>query len=301
MDAASHHPAHGRLSLLRAAPFFLSLTFLPVLALGFAYGGLWVLAAPLYGFVALPLIDQLLSLDEERIDPAAGEAALFWHKLLTWLWTPLQLALIVALLVMAGTAEWLAAWELVAMAVAVGIVTGGVGITYAHEMMHQRNRTERQLAEVLMCSTLYGHFCIEHVHGHHVAVATPGDPATARRGESIYRFLARAIPQGLASAWRIQAKQLARRGASIWSLRNAFWRYALWYAAFFATAFVLAGWFGVGLFILQAAIAVMLLEFVNYVEHYGLLRRRTESGKFETSAPTSLNSAHRLTNRLTIC
>lgn len=300
MTAQSEDAPH-RPSPVSAAPFLLAIVFAPLAALGLWLGGAWVLAAPVYGFVAAPLIDRFLALHHERIDPRVGDGALFWHKLVTWVWAPVQLAILVGLFWTAGVSQHLAAWELIAMTLSVGLVTGGVGITFAHELMHQSNRTERTLAEALMSSTLYGHFCIEHVFGHHIHVGTPRDPATARPGENIYRFLARVIPASAVSAWAIQREQLRRRGLPIWSRRNAFWRYALWSLSFIAIAYAFAGWLGVALFALQAVVAILLLECVNYVEHYGLMRRLRANGKYEPVRPHhSWNASHRLTNYILI-
>jgi alkane 1-monooxygenase len=187
--------------------------------------------------------------------------------------------------------------ELVAAAASIGLMTGGVGITYAHELTHRTNRFERALAEILMTSTLYGHFCIEHVAGHHVNVATPKDPVTARFGESFYAFLPRAVTGSLASAWRIQRLRLQRRGLPVFHVSNAFWRYGLAYAAYLGGAYALGGAFGVELFLVQAVVAVLLHESINYVEHYGLMRRPLGGGRFEPVQPHhSWNSSRRITS-----
>lgn len=220
-----------------------------------------------------------------------------FNRLITWLWVPIQLGLIVWALAVAGSDSHLSLVEVGAAFLALGILSGGIGIAYAHEMMHQTNRFERALAELLMTSTLYGHFCIEHVQGHHIHVGTPRDPATSRLGESVFAFLPRTLAGGLVSAWRIQRKRLRRRGLPIWHYSNAFWRYGLAYAMYFAAAYLLAGWFGVLLFCLQAVVAVLLLEIINYVEHYGLQRQYLADGRYERVQPRhSWNASHRLTN-----
>ncbi|MEL6979887.1 MAG: alkane 1-monooxygenase [Pseudomonadota bacterium] len=286
---------------LRAAPFFISLAFAPLLLLAMRYGGMWIFGALAFAFLATPLIDQISSHNKENIDPALDQRRLIWHQAVTWIWVPLQLALIAALLAVIGLTDWLTTVEALAVAAALGVATGGVGINYAHELIHQRNRTEPMLGEILLCSTLYGHFRLEHVFGHHARVATPEDPATARRGESFYAFWLRSILGGLASAWRIQRDQLKRRGRGLWSLSNAFWRYGAWAVAWIGLAYALAGGLGVAAFLAQAIVAVTLLELVNYLEHYGLRRRMLESGRYEPTRPHhSWNANHRFSNFLLI-
>jgi len=286
---------------LNALPFAISLLVLPLGVLGALYGGLWMAIAPAYVFLAIPALDSIMKLNEARLSSDTPKEKLFWHRLLTWLWVPLQLWMIFGFIWAASVSTTLAPWEVVAMAAGIGIATGGIGITYAHELMHQQGRFERTLAEILMCSTLYGHFCIEHVHGHHINVATPEDPATARRGETIYRFIPRVVRDSLASAWRIQRDQLSRRGLPLWSRRNAFWRYAGWSGGMLALAALIGGWQGVGIFTMQAVVAVLLLELVDYIEHYGLFRRKRANGRYEPTQPHhSWNSGHQASNWLLI-
>ncbi len=282
-------------AIVKALPFALSLTFVPIAVMAMTFGGVWTMAGAVYGLMLIPIADYFVGLNTSNADAESG-GSLFWHRAITWAWVPIQLGIIFGLIAVAGTNR-LSENELLAAAVSTGLMTGGIGIAYAHEMMHQANRFERALAEILMTSTLYGHFCIEHIAGHHVRVATPKDPATARFGESFYWYFPRAVFGSLFSARRIQRMRLGRRGRPIWRRSNALWRYGLAYAVFFAAAYALAGWFGVKLFILQAFVAILLLENINYVEHYGLMRRPLGLGRYEPVQPHhSWNASHRLTN-----
>ena len=280
---------------MQALPFALSLTFVPIAAMAMTYGGIWTVAGALYGLMLIPIADYFVGLNTSNGEAESG-GGLFWYRVITWAWVPIQLGIIFSLIAAAGM-DRLSENELLAAAVSTGLMTGGTGITYAHEMMHQTNRFERALAEILMTSTLYGHFCIEHIAGHHVNVATPKDPVTARIEESFYWFFPRAVFGSLFSAWSIQLLRLERRGHPVWHISNAFWRYALAYAAYFGVAYALSGWFGVKLFILQAFVAVLLLENINYIEHYGLMRRPLGLGRYEPVQPHhSWNASYRLTN-----
>ncbi|NJM34935.1 MAG: hypothetical protein HC850_09795 [Rhodomicrobium sp.] len=142
-----------------------------------------------------------------------------------------------SIIAIVGDVEHFQPLEILSMAVALGIVTGGIGITYAHELMHQTNRFERALSEILMTSTLYGHFCIEHVYGHHIHVGTPKDPVSAEENQSFYAFYPRAVFGSLLSAWQIQRARMVRRNKPVWHLSNPFWRYGLAYVVYFSTAY----------------------------------------------------------------
>jgi alkane 1-monooxygenase len=136
-----------------------------------------------------------------------------WHRACVRFHVPLQMGLL-------GLGLWLAgapgfdAGDAVLLGIAVGGVTGSQGITFAHELGHSRSRGDRALAWLLMASVSYAHFMVEHYRGHHPRAATFDDPATARRGESLWRFLPRTLRGGLASAWRLEARQLRQRGRS---------------------------------------------------------------------------------------
>ncbi len=284
-----------------ALPFALSLTFPVLFAVSASQGGLWISGVAIYALIAIPIVDYFIGASEKSLDPNTDDSALFWHKLITWIWAPIQFAIIAALLWLAGNATHLTQGELIRLGIAVGIITGGVGITYAHELVHQTNRFERGLGEALLTSTLYGHFAVEHVYGHHLHVGTPKDPVSARFNESFWAFLPRAVVGSFISAWRITMDRLARRGLPAWHRTNPFWRYGAATLAWCALAYALAGWFGVALFALQALIAFTMLEAINYVEHYGLARRLLPDGRYERVAPHhSWNTSNMLTNYLLI-
>ncbi len=286
---------------LRALPFAIALTFPPVVALGAYLGGAWISGAAIYALLGIPLADYIVGRSSASLDPRTRDDDLFWFRLITWVWLPIQLIMLFGVIAYVGANPDFATGELVRLAISMGIVTGGIGITYAHELMHQHSRLERGLGEALMSSTLYGHFCVEHVHGHHIHVGTPRDPVSAPAGMSFYRFFPRALVGSFTSAWQIVRTRLARRGRSPWHRTNPFWRYAGAYAAFLGMAYALAGWTGVGLFLGQAAVAITLLEIINYIEHYGLRRRQLADGRYERTQPHhSWNASQQVTNWLLI-
>jgi alkane 1-monooxygenase len=205
-----------------------------------------------------------------------------------------QFALLVWALHAIGT-EQATLLEAIGLALAVGTCTGAVGITLAHELIHRRHRAERLLGEALLVSVTYHHFTVEHVDGHHRRVATPHDPVSAPLGRSVYRALPRAIGGSFVSAWRLEGARLARRGRPFWSLRNRVLAGVLAEIALYgAIGAVFGGW--AALFMAgQSLYAVIELEFVNYIEHYGLERRETAPGVYEpVAARHSWDSDRRL-------
>lgn len=258
-------------------------------------GGWWLLATPVFLFALTPLMDQLIGADEENLEGQA-ESAEKGARAYNWIirgWVPVQLAVQVWGLWTIGSGE-LAAGEIVGTIFTIGLL-GGIGITVAHELLHRKARLDRALAEVLMTSVSYTHFCVEHIHGHHKNVATPHDPATARLGESMYRFVPRSVFGGMRSFWRIEAGIAARKGFGRFDLRNRRFRYPMVWALVVAALAVGLGPVVVAAFVAQSIVGFVELEIINYLEHYGLLRDEIAPGRYERVQPQhSWNSAHLL-------
>ncbi len=189
-------------------------------------------------------------------------------------------------------------FEVLLLGVAVGIVTGGQGITYAHELGHSKRAADRGLAWLLMASVNYSHFMVEHYRGHHPRAATHRDPATARRGESLWQFLPRTLAGSLASGWRLEGERLVQHRRD-WSYSPLLW---VTVAQVFWLAVLLAfiGPFAVLFWLIQSAVAIYQLETVNYIEHYGLVRRTVPGGLKPRIEPFGVmhawNADHWLTN-----
>lgn len=286
---------------IAALPFGISLTLVLVVILSGYLGGWWMLLTPAYAFWGMALIDQIVGLELRDKDPETPDEQLFWYRLITIVWFPIEFVLIFGSIAFVTYSDHLIGPEKWWFLVCIGLVTGAVGIVYAHELMHQKSKFERHLGDALMALALYGHFRSEHLLVHHSYVGTPKDAVTARYNEGFHRFYPRVLISCLRSAWNAEKAMLARKKLTVFHRSNPFWKYAGLQTSFLLIALAIAGWFGVGLFIVQASIAILLLEGTNYVEHYGLTRKHLGDGKYEHVKPHhSWNSAYKATNYLLI-
>lgn len=287
--------------LSHAAPFWMSLILAVLAIVGATLGGWYIILLPLYAMVISSIIDRIIGDNKDNPDPNISTDRLFWHELITKIWFPVQFVFVYFAIAAATRFDHLSTSESIYLMMSVGVATGGVGIVYAHELIHQRNKLERTLGDALLAMVLYGHFRTSHILIHHRYVGTPADQVTARYNEGFHRFLWRVLTKGFLASWRMEASRLAKRERSLWHTSNPFWRYFGWGLAFWALAGIIGGWFGLVLFVVQVAVAVLFLELTNYVEHYGLVREYLGDGKYENVKPRhSWNSARRFTNYLLI-
>ena len=251
-------------------------------ALGIYLGAAWTFITPVYIFMLLPALEWITGEDKHNVS-AEDEAKLkdsFAYSFLLWSHVPLQYAL-TGYFLWAFSMGSLSGWALAGAVLSVGISNGGVGITVAHELVHRSNKAEQWLGRALLLTTCYTHFAIEHVYGHHKHVATPDDPATAKEGEHFYLFWLRTVPGQYRSAWQIEMKRLKKFGRSFLSLKNEMLILSLLQICLLAIIAIVFKPFALVPFLLSAIVAFSLLEAVNYLEHYGLERNSTESGRYE--------------------
>lgn len=284
-----------------AARFAVSLVLAPLVIVSAVFGGWTIVLVQFYGLVISSILDRILGNNNTNPDPETEEAALRGHRLLTMIWLPIQIFFVYFAIAAATRFGHLTGFEAVLLMVAVGIASSEVGIVYAHELIHQKNRLERTIGDALLAMVLFGHFRTKHLLIHHRYVGTPADPVTARYNEGFYAFFPRAVYQGFLAAWKLEAERLRRKGLPASDRSNPFWRYGLWSLGFLVLALLVGGWTGVGLFLIQAFVAVSFLELTNYVEHYGLVRKHLGGGKYEPVRPHhSWNSPREFTNYLLI-
>ncbi|MFV0315332.1 MAG: alkane 1-monooxygenase [Microthrixaceae bacterium] len=274
----------------------------PLLPLGSAAlaaltgSGLWWWITPAFIYLIIPLLDAILGTDTAN-PPEEAVAALEedrYYRWLTYLYLPLQyVSFFVGAWLFVDSGSW---WTRVAIAISVGAV-GGIGIANAHELGHKKAKVERRLSKFVLAQSAYGHFYVEHNRGHHNRVATPEDPASSRMGETFWAFLPRTVWGSARSAWELEAKRLRARDQRVWSWRNDVLNSWALTVVLFAAAIVWLGPTVIPFLVIQAVFGFCLLEVVNYVEHYGLLRQRLESGRYERCRPVhSWNSNHVASN-----
>ena len=291
---APPHPAP-----LRAWPYWLSITFVPLVIVALMYGGWTIALIPIYGWVLMPVIDLFVGKNLGNADPDTPDARLFWFRLLTWIWFPIEFCLVFGAIFVITQIGGYTTPEMLALMFGIGVTTGTVGIVYAHELFHKSNAFERGLGDFLLGMVLYGHFRTEHLLVHHPWVGTPRDTVTARYNEGFLRFFPRVLWQGPQSAWRAERAKLARAKRGPFHPSNPIWKYLILDAALLGIAYAIGGWLGVGLFAFQAFVAIWQLELTNYVEHYGLTRRHLGEGKYEPVQPHhSWDSAHHVSGLL---
>jgi len=282
-----------------ALPFWSSFALPGLAVLGMVVGGWTIALLPLATWGLFTVLDAVLGRNGDNPDPETASSRMVWHSAVTLVWPPVQFVLLAAMLWVVPRASHLDAGESVALFFGMGVLSGTIGITYSHELMHQRSKLERWLADLLLASVLYSHFRSEHLRVHHTHVGTPRDAVTARYNEGFHRFFPRVLWSCPRSAWRAEVAMLARKGLTWRHWSNPFWRYWVLQGGFLLLAVGLGGWTGLGLFVVQAFVAVWQLELVNYVEHYGLTRRHLGAGKYEHVQPRhSWNAEYKASNWL---
>jgi alkane 1-monooxygenase len=247
--------------------------------------GAFYYLGPVLVFIVFPLLDIAIGLDDAN--PPDSVLKFLeqdrYYRWCTYVFIPIQYGGLVLACYLWSSGD-LSTFESVGMALTMGVV-GGIAINTAHELGHKRASSERWLSRVALAQTGYGHFFIEHNRGHHVRVATPEDPASSRLGESFWAFLPRTVKGSLTSAWGIEAARLDRLGKSHWSIHNDIlgaWAMTVGLFAVLAIAF---GPVVLPYLLVQAVIGFSLLEVVNYLEHYGLLRQKREDGRYQRCLP----------------
>jgi alkane 1-monooxygenase len=293
-------------SLLKKLGFFTAFIIPTLVIAGFYLGGAWNYITIFFSFMLIPLIDQLSGIDtsnvpEQEVKMRAEE---FYYRFVTYVWAYVQLLFVFwgAYAVVSGRLSSLSDW--VGFTISFSLVTGGIGITVAHELGHKKSNLERFYGKALLMTVCYMHFYIEHNRGHHVAVATPEDPATARKNQTFYSFWIRSVFGGYAHAWKLEKEALQRQNKSVTGLHNEMIRFAFLPIIFCGLLTIIFSlymnrftWEVPLFFFSQSFLAFSLLELVNYVEHYGIIRRETAPGKYERVNPLhSWNASHLISN-----
>ena len=274
----------------RLFPHFLAYT-MPLLAFwGISMGGLWIYSGFFFAFFIHPLLDFIFG-KSEHVEVRKVEYQLIYN-LLTWVYLPIQLILF-HLIFINHLKSGPTFFELFGIALSLGTISGAIGITLAHELIHRRHPIERGLGISLLLMVNYAHFRIEHVYGHHKHVGTPRDPATARRGENLYLFWIRSIIGGWLSAFNIERHRLGKRSF----IFNRIFIYTFLQLCLSVLIYFYYGETSLIVFMIQSFVAIITLETVNFIEHYGLERKEISHGKYEpVTALHSWDSRQKMTN-----
>ena len=269
-------------------PLGLLIPTLPLIALGLVeatgVGAFWFIG-PVLLFGVFPLIDLWVGKDARNPpdDLIAWLEEDRYYRWCTYAFLPIQYATLLLACWLWAHGD-LSVVESFGLALTVGMVSG-VAINTAHELGHKRVSLERWLSKIALAQSGYGHFFIEHNRGHHVRVATPDDPASSRMGESFYAFLPRTVLGSLRSALALEKTRLGRLGKSAWTLRNDILNAWTMTVLLFGVLAIAFGPVVVPFLLIQAVVGFCLLEVVNYLEHYGLLRQKREDGRYERCLP----------------
>lgn len=271
--------------------------FIPIWLHAATGNELWFLLPFASNYIIMPILDALIGEDEnnppeEVIMQLNGDR---YYRYLTYITVPLHFIAVIGCAVYAGT-QALSWWAFLLLAWHAGMV-GGLAINTAHELGHKNSQVEKWLAKLTLAVPAYGHYTGEHNRGHHMEVSTPADSASARMGESIYRFALREIPGAFVRGWRVEMERLKSRRLPLWHYSNPILQSYLVSAVITILLVFWIGWIAIVFLVVHHASAYWQLTTANYIEHYGLLREKMDNGRYERCQPHhSWNSNHILSN-----
>lgn len=253
----------------------------------------------LFFFVFLPLIDYAIGRDTINVQPVQ-EREISADPVLKWLCLavlPIQIGTLYV------SMQWFLKTDLgpagiVGWLLSQGIISGALAINTAHELIHKNERLEQWAGALLLITVGYHGFKIEHLRGHHVHVSTPEDPSSAPYGMSIWTFLPQALRRNSVNAWALEAERLRKSGQQVISSHNEMLVMTVLWLLLCTALFVTAGGIGLLFFLTQGILAAATLEVINYVEHYGLERRKAADGYERTTHLHSWNSSYALSNAM---
>jgi alkane 1-monooxygenase len=268
---------------------------IPVIGLtGIYLQGIWSYLLVVFIFVFIPLLEYVLPLDLSNYSEEEKEKRLK-DKLYDWL-------LYINVLIVYGCLfftfqiiekKTLAPYEIVGIVLSLGIILGSNGINVAHELGHRKKLFERILGKILLVPSHYTHFFVEHNHGHHLDVATPEDPSTAKYNQSLYSFWLQSVSGTYIKAWKIQKKLNKINKTPFFSLKNDILWFTVVQLVYLLSIYLIFNYKVTVVALIAGIVGFLLLETINYIEHYGLKRKKMPSGRYErVSEKHSWNSNH---------
>ena len=261
--------------------------------IGISLGGFYNYLAVIFTFVFIPVLEIIVKKSDEKytdeekknrnLDP--------FFDFLLYLNIPIVFGIFFfSLEKLALTSS---VYDIIGIILSASIVMATNGINVGHELGHRKSIIARTCSKLLYLPCQYMHFYIEHNFGHHINVATPEDPATARYKQTVYSFWITSVIRTYISAWEIQLKLLKVSKRSFFSIKNDMVFYTLFQLTFLVFIYYNFGLYLTMLSIVMSVVSFLFLETINYVEHYGLLRKKEPSGRYERVKPHhSWNSNH---------
>ena len=286
---------------MRKAKYLLSFISPIMIIISFTLGSYWSYLGIFYGAVIIPILELTLKPDLENLSAIEAQLAEKdkWYDLILYLFVPLQYFILFLAMyqISRPEREW---YEIIGMILTLSGACGNFGINIAHELGHRRHPLEQLGAKALLLTSLYLHFFIEHNQGHHKFAATKEDTASAKYGETLQSFCFRSITTGYISAWKIERKRLRRKQESFLSIYNQM----LWFT-FIQSVFItlIITVFGViaGLSFLSAAfMGILMLETINYIQHYGLSRKKVNKHRYEPTSEAHSWDCHSPISRIVL-
>jgi alkane 1-monooxygenase len=273
---------------------YLSVLSLPICVwISFHSSGILTFLPALYLFVVIPFFELILKVDKQNLSEqektlAANDS---FYSVLLYLMLPIQFGFLVYFMMHIQEAQ--STSDLIGRISSMGLMCGVLGINIGHELGHRSNRFERFIGELLLLTSLENHFLPYHNRGHHTNVGTKNDPATARRNEWLFIFWIRSQIGSYFQAWQIELTRMKIMKKHLFSLHNKMVQYTILYSLFLGSIYTYFGSDVLIYFLFAAAIGILLLETVNYIEHYGLYRQQRENGNYEqVKNKHSWNSNH---------
>ena len=268
---------------------------IPIVGLiGISLQGMWSYLLVVFVFVLIPILELILPIDQSNYDEEEKEKRLK-NKLYDWL-------LYLNVLIVYGCLFYtfrlvqvnpLKPYEIIGTIITLGIILGSNGINVAHELGHRKNKFERILGKILLIPSHYTHFYIEHNHGHHLDVSTPEDPSTAKYNQSLYSFWWQSVSGAYFKAWKIQSKLNKINKTALFSLKNDMFWFTIVQISYLLAIYWLFNFKILLIALFAGMIGFLLLETINYIEHYGLRRKKLASGRYErVTEKHSWNSNH---------
>ena len=279
---------------MRLLKYFSAASFYILAYISFTSNGLICYLTLIYAWILIPALELIIPPNLKNLEKAEEDLAKQnpWYDYVLYVIVLLQLPILFFFLNSMQEPN-LTLSDIIARVLTMGLLCGTFGINVGHELGHRNNFIEQTMAKLLLSTSLYMHFFIEHNKGHHKHVATPNDPSSARLGESLYVFYYRTIVYSYLSAWKIANEECVKKGKPVFSIYNEMLQAHFWQLLLVTIIYLLFGGLITFYFLLAAVFGFLLLETVNYIEHYGLSRKQNENGKYERTMPHhSWNSNH---------